>query len=77
MVIDSIWEQMGLENLTNIDDIEVIKFDGPTYSKIIREYKNLFNEDRVSIRDVSEYFGADVEITEEFINGGFEILRAF
>ena len=68
---------MHLENMDNIDDIECIRFDGPTFLVIISEYKELFNDEHVSLKAIREYFGSEIQISEEFLNEGFEILRAF
>ena len=74
MIIDRIFQKMGMEDMTGIDDIDSILIDGPTVRKLLTEYKAMFNE-TADVESLEDYLGAKIEISEVAVNGGFYIER--
>ena len=74
-MIDQIFQKMGMEQMTGIDDIGAILIDGPTVRKLLSEYKAMFDE-TADVDSLEDYFGAKIEISEVSINGGFFIERS-
>lgn len=74
MIIDSIFQNMALENMNGIDDIESILIDGQTLQRVQEEYQIMF-EQGGAIAELEDYFGAKIELTSEFLPQGFKIKR--
>lgn len=76
MLIDEIFNQMSLGNMTSIDDIESLQVDGSTLRGLMIEYKQLFDE-VADIETLEDYLGLKIEVSEENVIGGFKIERSF
>jgi|31_taG_2_1085359.scaffolds.fasta_scaffold00185_11 restriction endonuclease Mrr len=76
MIIDSIFQNMALENMNGIDDIESILIDGQTLQRVQEEYQIMFEQGgAIAVRELEDYFGAKIELTSEFLPQGFKIKR--
>ena len=74
-MIDQIWSKMTEQNLNDIDSITSIVINAAELRGVTTEYESLFPEERegtVSLKELEDYFGASIELTEEEIVGGFK-----
>lgn len=77
MTIDDIFQEMSLQNMTDIDDIDCILVTGETLGRISEEFRILFDvPGHVSVRELEDYFGSPIKLTMEFIGpNGWTIER--
>ena len=74
-VIDKIWKTQSDNNLTGIDDIDLMVISVKTAKTLISEYEQEFGQKDVKMADISDLLGLRILITEDEGKEEFKLFK--